>query len=66
MRGLNRTDLNTSHVNYRLGDPVTLPKSFGTAVNTATKNFGNPVTLPLAGNAVTLPKSFGNTIQPGN
>lgn len=59
--GLNRTDLNVDHVNYRKGIPVTEPKSFGTAINLATKNFGNPVTLPVAyGNAVTLPKNFGN------
>ena len=65
--GLNRTDLNSTHTNYRLGIPVTLPHSFGTAVNLATKNFGNPVTLPVTyGNPVTLPHDFGNDIQSGN
>lgn len=58
--GLNRTDLNVSHVNYRKGDPVTLPKVFGTVVSLP-KNFGSAVTLPLTvGNAVTTPKNFGN------
>lgn len=58
--GINRTDLNVSHVNYRKGIPVTTPKDFGAPV-TLPKNFGSAVTLPIAnGNAVTTPKNFGN------
>lgn len=67
MLGLNRTDLNSTHNNYRKGIPVTLPHSFGTVVNTATKNFGNAVTLPVVyGNPVTTPHDFGNDIIAGN
>jgi hypothetical protein len=58
-RGLNRSG------DFRNGSPITLPLTFGTPVNTATHNFGNPVTLPQNfGNAVTLPKNFGNIITP--
>lgn len=65
-RGLNRTDLNTTGVTYKDGTPVTVPKNFGTPIDTTTHNFGNPVTLPKDfGNPVTwAPNSnhFGNII----
>jgi hypothetical protein len=65
--GINRTDLDSSHTNYRKGTPVTLPKNFGNPVNTATKNFGNAVTLPVVyGSPVTTPHDFGNDIIAGN
>ena len=36
----------------------------GTPINTATHNFGNPVTLPHDfGNDVTTPVNFGNTVD---
>jgi hypothetical protein len=41
--GVNRTDLNSSGTNYRKGTPI----------NTATHNFGNPITTP---------HDFGNDI----
>lgn len=67
MLGMNRTDLNSTHNNYRKGIPVSIPHSFGTPVNLATKSFGTPVTLPVVdGSPVTTPHDFGNDIQAGN
>ena len=63
MRGLVRTDLNTSGTTFRHGIPVTLPATFGTVV-TLPKNFGN--TMPFdTGNPVTWqsnPAHFGNAV----
>jgi len=64
--GMDRTDLNTSGINYRLGNPVTLPKNFGTVITNLTPE-GNPI--PASGteqNVVTWtpsPAHFGNDIN---
>ena len=60
MRGLVRTDLNTTGTSFRHGVPVVTPVNFGQAV-TLPKNFGN--TMPFdAGNPVTSPTHFGNNV----
>ena len=65
-RGLNRSG------DFRKGTPITLPHEFGTPINLATKNFGNPVP-PVSpdqnSNPVTWtpdPAHFGNPITDGN
>lgn len=40
--GINRTDLNDTGTSYKNGSPVTLPKTFGTAV-TLPIDFGNDI-----------------------
>ncbi len=60
MRGLNRTDLNTTGISYKDGTPITLPHEFGTPVTTP-HEFGSIPPFD-AGNPVTLPKNFGNQI----
>jgi len=60
-RGLNRTDLNTTDVDYLHGNPVVLPVTFGTPI-TLPHNFGNQPPFD-PGNPVTWvpnPAHFGN------
>jgi hypothetical protein len=64
MLGINRTG------DFRKGNLVTLPKNFGTPINTTTHEFGNSV--PTSGdeqNIVTWtpsPEHFGNPITDGD
>ncbi len=64
--GLNRTDLNTTGIDYLHGSPVTLPHQFGNTVNWVVNpaHFGNVVLLPLnLGNQVNWapsPAHYGN------
>ena len=54
--GLNRTDLNTTGINYLHGFKITLPHNFGNLVTWKPfpAYFGNPVLLPL---------DFGNVVN---
>jgi len=68
--GLNRTDLNTTGIDYRNGTPILLPHSFGNTItlphqfgtsvtwNPDPAHFGNQVTWPTPD-----PKHFGNNIS---